>query len=77
MFATESTQPHGMKNEILDMEFSAEVDFRKRRRNRTTQSCLNCRPSTSSSFRDPNFLVLMRLQATLQNERYAVFFPQI
>ena len=38
------TQSH-LKGEVMDLEFSPEADHRKRRRNRTTQSCLNCHTS--------------------------------
>ncbi|EIM81397.1 uncharacterized protein STEHIDRAFT_66086 [Stereum hirsutum FP-91666 SS1] len=36
-----------LKGEIIDFEFTlgGDVDHRKRRRNRTTQSCLNCHTS--------------------------------
>ncbi|KAI0059611.1 hypothetical protein BV25DRAFT_1918396 [Artomyces pyxidatus] len=34
-----------LKGEIMDYEFSLDMDHRKRRRNRTTQSCLNCHTS--------------------------------
>lgn len=44
MFA-ESTQTHVMKGDLLDLDFSMDMDHRKRRRNRTTQSCLNCHTS--------------------------------
>ncbi|CCL99743.1 uncharacterized protein FIBRA_01765 [Fibroporia radiculosa] len=33
------------KGEVMDFELGLEVDHRKRRRNRTTQSCLNCHTS--------------------------------
>ncbi|KAL4242622.1 hypothetical protein ABKN59_011078 [Abortiporus biennis] len=33
------------KGEIMDFDLGLEVDHRKRRRNRTTQSCLNCHTS--------------------------------
>jgi len=45
MMATESFQPLQLKGEIMDMEFTVDTDHRKRRRNRTTQSCLNCHTS--------------------------------
>ncbi|KAL1950517.1 hypothetical protein VTO73DRAFT_5641 [Trametes versicolor] len=39
-------QPLQFKGEIMDFELAGmEVDHRKRRRNRTTQSCLNCHTS--------------------------------
>ncbi|KZP07509.1 hypothetical protein FIBSPDRAFT_762805 [Athelia psychrophila] len=34
-----------LKGEVLDLEFTLDSDHRKRRRNRTTQSCLNCHTS--------------------------------
>ncbi|KDQ25639.1 hypothetical protein PLEOSDRAFT_1106556 [Pleurotus ostreatus PC15] len=34
-----------LKGEIMDLEFTLDTDHRKRRRNRTTQSCLNCHTS--------------------------------
>lgn len=34
-----------MKGDLLDFDLSADMDHRKRRRNRTTQSCLNCHTS--------------------------------
>ncbi|KAH9936489.1 uncharacterized protein B0H18DRAFT_974040 [Fomitopsis serialis] len=37
--------PLQFKGEIMDFDLGAEVDHRKRRRNRTTQSCLNCHTS--------------------------------
>ncbi|CAL1712207.1 unnamed protein product [Somion occarium] len=37
--------PLQFKGEILDFDLGIEVDHRKRRRNRTTQSCLNCHTS--------------------------------
>ncbi|KAA1474727.1 hypothetical protein DENSPDRAFT_931856 [Dentipellis sp. KUC8613] len=33
------------KGDMMDFEFSLDMDHRKRRRNRTTQSCLNCHTS--------------------------------
>ncbi|KAJ3533234.1 hypothetical protein NM688_g7310 [Phlebia brevispora] len=33
------------KGEIMDFDLGMEIDHRKRRRNRTTQSCLNCHTS--------------------------------
>lgn len=33
------------KGEVTDLEFTLDSDHRKRRRNRTTQSCLNCHTS--------------------------------
>ncbi|KAF9013051.1 hypothetical protein BDQ17DRAFT_1231572 [Cyathus striatus] len=42
---TESFQPLQLKGEIMDLEFTIDTDHRKRRRNRTTQSCLNCHTS--------------------------------
>ncbi|KAF8074025.1 hypothetical protein FPV67DRAFT_1560287 [Lyophyllum atratum] len=45
MMATESFQPLQLKGEIMDLEFTIDTDHRKRRRNRTTQSCLNCHTS--------------------------------
>ncbi|THH05661.1 hypothetical protein EW145_g4633 [Phellinidium pouzarii] len=45
MFAADSTQPHVMKGDLLDLDFTTDMDHRKRRRNRTTQSCLNCHTS--------------------------------
>ncbi|KLO06269.1 hypothetical protein SCHPADRAFT_694783 [Schizopora paradoxa] len=44
MFA-ESAPPHVMKGDLLDLDFTIDMDHRKRRRNRTTQSCLNCHTS--------------------------------
>ncbi|KAF9564147.1 hypothetical protein CPC08DRAFT_760356 [Agrocybe pediades] len=41
----ESFQPLQLKGEIMDLEFTIDTDHRKRRRNRTTQSCLNCHTS--------------------------------
>ncbi|KAF7364784.1 Heme-responsive zinc finger transcription factor HAP1 [Mycena venus] len=37
--------PLQLKGEIMDLEFTIDTDHRKRRRNRTTQSCLNCHTS--------------------------------
>ncbi|TFY68998.1 hypothetical protein EVJ58_g664 [Rhodofomes roseus] len=37
--------PLQFKGEIMDFDLGIEVDHRKRRRNRTTQSCLNCHTS--------------------------------
>ncbi|KAI0041431.1 hypothetical protein FA95DRAFT_1611018 [Auriscalpium vulgare] len=37
--------PLSLKGEMLDFDFSIDMDHRKRRRNRTTQSCLNCHTS--------------------------------
>ncbi|KAJ6585491.1 hypothetical protein B0H19DRAFT_422009 [Mycena capillaripes] len=37
--------PLQLKGEIMDLEFTMDTDHRKRRRNRTTQSCLNCHTS--------------------------------
>ncbi|KAJ6504741.1 hypothetical protein C8R47DRAFT_967833 [Mycena vitilis] len=37
--------PLHLKGEIMDLEFTIDTDHRKRRRNRTTQSCLNCHTS--------------------------------
>ncbi|GAW02677.1 Heme-responsive zinc finger transcription factor HAP1 [Lentinula edodes] len=34
-----------LKGEIMDLEFTVDTDHRKRRRNRTTASCLNCHTS--------------------------------
>ncbi|KAG6333775.1 hypothetical protein ID866_5315 [Astraeus odoratus] len=34
-----------LKGEIVDLDFTVDTDHRKRRRNRTTQSCLNCHTS--------------------------------
>lgn len=45
MMASESFQPLQLKGEIMDLEFTLDTDHRKRRRNRTTQSCLNCHTS--------------------------------
>ncbi|XP_006462961.1 hypothetical protein AGABI2DRAFT_194007 [Agaricus bisporus var. bisporus H97] len=45
MMSTESFQPVQLKGEIMDLEFTLDTDHRKRRRNRTTQSCLNCHTS--------------------------------
>lgn len=45
MMPTESFQPVQLKGEIMDLEFTIDTDHRKRRRNRTTQSCLNCHTS--------------------------------
>ncbi|KAF8182290.1 hypothetical protein BJ912DRAFT_595088 [Pholiota molesta] len=41
----DSFQPLQLKGEIMDLEFTIDTDHRKRRRNRTTQSCLNCHTS--------------------------------
>ncbi|KAK0445714.1 hypothetical protein EV421DRAFT_2034236 [Armillaria borealis] len=38
-------QPLQLKGEVMDLEFTIDTDHRKRRRNRTTQSCLNCHTS--------------------------------
>ncbi|KAF8956527.1 hypothetical protein BDZ97DRAFT_1907172 [Flammula alnicola] len=43
--STESFQPLQLKGEIMALEFTIDTDHRKRRRNRTTQSCLNCHTS--------------------------------
>ncbi|TFK27594.1 hypothetical protein FA15DRAFT_666269 [Coprinopsis marcescibilis] len=45
MMSSESFQPVQLKGEIMDLEFTIDTDHRKRRRNRTTQSCLNCHTS--------------------------------
>ncbi|PFH51210.1 hypothetical protein AMATHDRAFT_143112 [Amanita thiersii Skay4041] len=45
MIPSESFQPMQLKGEIMDLEFTLDTDHRKRRRNRTTQSCLNCHTS--------------------------------
>ncbi|KAF8157922.1 hypothetical protein B0H34DRAFT_435091 [Crassisporium funariophilum] len=45
MMSPESFQPLQLKGEIMDLEFTIDTDHRKRRRNRTTQSCLNCHTS--------------------------------
>ncbi|KAF8624423.1 hypothetical protein AX15_005900 [Amanita polypyramis BW_CC] len=45
MMPSESYQPLQLKGEIMDLEFTLDTDHRKRRRNRTTQSCLNCHTS--------------------------------
>ncbi|KAK2463380.1 hypothetical protein APHAL10511_004606 [Amanita phalloides] len=45
MLPSESFQPLQLKGEIMDLEFTLDTDHRKRRRNRTTQSCLNCHTS--------------------------------
>ncbi|KAF8887160.1 hypothetical protein BD779DRAFT_1441158 [Infundibulicybe gibba] len=42
---SDSFQPLQLKGEIMDLEFTIDTDHRKRRRNRTTQSCLNCHTS--------------------------------
>ncbi|KAK7022174.1 hypothetical protein R3P38DRAFT_1111120 [Favolaschia claudopus] len=39
------TAPLQLKGEVMDLEFTMDTDHRKRRRNRTTQSCLNCHTS--------------------------------
>ena len=44
MFA-DNAQPHVLKGDLLDLDFTMDMDHRKRRRNRTTQSCLNCHTS--------------------------------
>ncbi|TFK71255.1 hypothetical protein BDN72DRAFT_765278 [Pluteus cervinus] len=45
MASDSSFQPLQLKGEIMDLEFTIDTDHRKRRRNRTTQSCLNCHTS--------------------------------
>jgi hypothetical protein len=46
MITSESFQPPlQLKGEVMDLEFAMDADHRKRRRNRTTQSCLNCHTS--------------------------------
>ncbi|KAF8886224.1 hypothetical protein CPB84DRAFT_1685145 [Gymnopilus junonius] len=45
MISPESFQPLQLKGELMDLEFTIDTDHRKRRRNRTTQSCLNCHTS--------------------------------
>ncbi|KAF9527516.1 hypothetical protein CPB83DRAFT_907526 [Crepidotus variabilis] len=45
MISPEEFQPLQLKGEIMDLEFTIDTDHRKRRRNRTTQSCLNCHTS--------------------------------
>ncbi|KIK51606.1 hypothetical protein GYMLUDRAFT_181224 [Collybiopsis luxurians FD-317 M1] len=45
MDCTDQFQPLQLKGEIMDLEFTMDTDHRKRRRNRTTQSCLNCHTS--------------------------------
>ncbi|TFK52385.1 hypothetical protein OE88DRAFT_1657625 [Heliocybe sulcata] len=42
---TSDYPPVQFKGEIMDFDFNLEVDHRKRRRNRATQSCLNCHTS--------------------------------
>jgi len=37
--------PLQLKGEVMDLDFTLDSDHRKRRRNRTTQSCLNCHTS--------------------------------
>lgn len=43
--ASDSFSPIQLKGEIMDLDFTVDTDHRKRRRNRTTQSCLNCHTS--------------------------------
>ncbi|KZT65846.1 hypothetical protein DAEQUDRAFT_768557 [Daedalea quercina L-15889] len=43
--AHSDSPPLQFKGEIMDFDLGIEVDHRKRRRNRTTQSCLNCHTS--------------------------------
>ncbi|KAG9315995.1 hypothetical protein JVU11DRAFT_3653 [Chiua virens] len=43
--ASDSFPPIQLKGEIMDLDFTVDTDHRKRRRNRTTQSCLNCHTS--------------------------------
>ncbi|KAI3621233.1 hypothetical protein WG66_014542 [Moniliophthora roreri] len=45
MMPSDPFQPIQLKGEIMDLEFTMDTDHRKRRRNRTTQSCLNCHTS--------------------------------
>ncbi|KNZ72030.1 Heme-responsive zinc finger transcription factor HAP1 [Termitomyces sp. J132] len=45
MMAADSLQSPQLKGESFDFEFTTDTDHRKRRRNRTTQSCLNCHTS--------------------------------
>ncbi|KAF5381191.1 hypothetical protein D9757_007899 [Collybiopsis confluens] len=45
MMATDQYPPLQLKGEIMDLDFTMDTDHRKRRRNRTTQSCLNCHTS--------------------------------
>ncbi|EIW74654.1 hypothetical protein CONPUDRAFT_93823 [Coniophora puteana RWD-64-598 SS2] len=45
MSADSYQSPLQLKGEVMDLEFTVDTDHRKRRRNRTTQSCLNCHTS--------------------------------
>ncbi|KAF8651964.1 hypothetical protein AX16_004607 [Volvariella volvacea WC 439] len=45
MMTSDSYPPLQLKGEIMDLDFTIDTDHRKRRRNRTTQSCLNCHTS--------------------------------
>jgi hypothetical protein len=45
MYTDAAPAPHVMKGDLLDLDFTMDMDHRKRRRNRTTQSCLNCHTS--------------------------------
>ncbi|KAK0212558.1 hypothetical protein DFS33DRAFT_1282629 [Desarmillaria ectypa] len=45
MIATKETQPRKKRPVSVDSKPDSDVDHRKRRRNRTTQSCLNCHTS--------------------------------
>ncbi|KAI6139367.1 hypothetical protein BKA82DRAFT_4224694 [Pisolithus tinctorius] len=45
MSSADFPPPLQLKGEIMDLDFTVDTDHRKRRRNRTTQSCLNCHTS--------------------------------
>ncbi|KAF9257150.1 hypothetical protein L218DRAFT_880151 [Marasmius fiardii PR-910] len=45
MMTSDPFPPLQLKGEIMDLEFTVDTDHRSRRRNRTTQSCLNCHTS--------------------------------
>jgi hypothetical protein len=51
--------PLQLKGEIMDLEFTVDTDHRKRRRNRTTQSCLNCHTSKRKVRRSIAFLLVL------------------
>lgn len=63
----ELDQPMQLKGEIIDFEFTlgGDVDHRKRRRNRTTQSCLNCH--TSKRKVRPSIFISVSIYPTLSS----------
>ncbi|KDQ62815.1 hypothetical protein JAAARDRAFT_66445 [Jaapia argillacea MUCL 33604] len=45
MMSDSCPSPSQFKGEVMDFEFALDIDHRKKRRNRATQSCLNCHTS--------------------------------